>query len=323
MKRIKQTLYEKMLNGQMYHTFRPFIEAKFGTHKRTTFDLNAMTGGDAIDIASDVYAGFSNREKGQMVWICYLIFGVSVCGGNIFHVCENLACALSETDPQKDLRLLKVPYDSFFLSFPKGIVSYSLRRDEGHINVGGFFINKTSTDGVPQLEVAAIGSHSTHDAPVLHRFDIRLEKVDNVEDITELNQQGEALQSIMGKEKYLQIISLIINSLLYISSSNKDAVEVGPIVGDAPRNKSKNKTRPSRLGYTLLGGEYSTFKRSQFSYGASPKWRLKQQHFVRGHWRNQIYGAKDNQYHKIIWIEPYIKGPELAESIDPRSYLVE
>jgi hypothetical protein len=33
---------------------------------------------------------------------------------------------------------------------------------------------------------------------------------------------------------------------------------------------------------------------------------------VRGHWRNQPYGPRDDPYYRQIWIAPYVKGPEDA-----------
>jgi hypothetical protein len=38
-------------------------------------------------------------------------------------------------------------------------------------------------------------------------------------------------------------------------------------------------------------------------------WRLRMQHIVRGHWRNQACGPQMAQ-RKRIWIQPYVKGPE-------------
>lgn len=33
---------------------------------------------------------------------------------------------------------------------------------------------------------------------------------------------------------------------------------------------------------------------------------------VRGHWRHQPYGPRDNPSYEWRWINPYIKGPEDA-----------
>ena len=47
---------------------------------------------------------------------------------------------------------------------------------------------------------------------------------------------------------------------------------------------------------------------------------LDQRHIVMGHWKSQTYGRGHSQ-RKAIWIEPYIRGPELADMLD-RRYVV-
>jgi len=45
------------------------------------------------------------------------------------------------------------------------------------------------------------------------------------------------------------------------------------------------------------------------------KWKASYKFVVQGHWRNQAYG-KGRLKRKIIFIEPFYKGPEFAETIN-------
>ena len=44
------------------------------------------------------------------------------------------------------------------------------------------------------------------------------------------------------------------------------------------------------------------------------------QFMVRGHWRNQAHG-KGRKDRKYIWIQPYLKGQDMAEILD-KPYIV-
>jgi hypothetical protein len=49
--------------------------------------------------------------------------------------------------------------------------------------------------------------------------------------------------------------------------------------------------------------------------------QLKSRVLVSGHWRAQWYGSEKERYTETIWIEPYFKGPEMANVINSR-YIV-
>lgn len=120
----------------------------------------------------------------------------------------------------------------------------------------------------------------------------------------------------------------IINTILYISSSDPDmvnclsvkqkAIEAAERSKKANRkNKWRNKAKKlSALDYTLLGektpniiiekpaGTQEVSKTDTF-------YKLAARFIVRGHWRNQPYGEGLSKT-KIIWIQPYWKGPDMG-----------
>jgi hypothetical protein len=46
-----------------------------------------------------------------------------------------------------------------------------------------------------------------------------------------------------------------------------------------------------------------------------PRW------LVRGHWRNQAHG-EGRALHKMLWVEPFEKGKDLAERLEDKNYVV-
>ena len=52
--------------------------------------------------------------------------------------------------------------------------------------------------------------------------------------------------------------------------------------------------------------------------GGIGKWKLTTRIYVSGYWRTQWYGHAEAKESKLIFIEPYYKGPELAEVINKK-----
>uniref|UniRef100_UPI0040498447 hypothetical protein n=1 Tax=Gelidibacter sp. TaxID=2018083 RepID=UPI0040498447 len=107
-------------------------------------------------------------------------------------------------------------------------------------------------------------------------------------------------------------IKLIINGILYLSTSENDTIKEYP--SNLPLNLksklSKAKTKRQleiakseiqRNGYSKINFVGQSFKNTNIINGqgnVSPHWR-------RGHWRNQPFG-KELSENKIIWIQPTI-----------------
>jgi hypothetical protein len=109
------------------------------------------------------------------------------------------------------------------------------------------------------------------------------------------------------------MLNILYNTILYVNDPNRNPVET--------------ETHGTRKMKTGTGG--GSIKTSYIHLSAPKNYKplsegngttLDKRFIVRGHWRNQACGEKHLE-HKRIWIQPYYKGPELAEVIN-KSYLV-
>jgi hypothetical protein len=129
---------------------------------------------------------------------------------------------------------------------------------------------------------------------------------------------------------------ILINSILYLSSSEPDLLQdvIAPAairarlntpLGGAERKKLKKQLHEvSSLPSTVLGAHYGPIivdKRAHDHGGAAiDAGTLTRRFMVRGHWRHQAHGPH-HLLRKLMFIEPFWKGPELGEIIE-RPYLV-
>lgn len=109
------------------------------------------------------------------------------------------------------------------------------------------------------------------------------------------------------------MLNILYNTILYVN--------------DPHRNRAETETYGTRKMKT--GTAAGSIKMSYINLSAPKNYKpltegtgtaLDKRFIVRGHWRNQACGEKHLE-HKRIWIQPYYKGPELAEVIN-KSYLV-
>jgi len=121
---------------------------------------------------------------------------------------------------------------------------------------------------------------------------------------------------------------LLINMILYISSPSKDEELIYPKVRDIDKLKNKAKQRKAKKHEGTKSPYYSMGKNIVISKELHEAYkeaeRTNEKHtlswMVRGHWRNQAIG-KGLSEHKLIWIEPYIKGESMAEMVN-KKYVV-
>lgn len=130
----------------------------------------------------------------------------------------------------------------------------------------------------------------------------------------------------------LDFFRIILNGILYLSSNKPDIIEkISPHTELYERYKSlksgrkkskilKKMNQFSELNYNLVGskiGEILIQKptNNKYSNDRHPTYKLKYKFLVRGHWRNQPFGEK-NKERKLIFINPYYKGPDFASEIN-------
>ncbi|MCP1674512.1 hypothetical protein J2T57_001614 [Natronocella acetinitrilica] len=134
----------------------------------------------------------------------------------------------------------------------------------------------------------------------------------------------------------LLFFRMVMNTLLYLSSeeaeltprrAQRQALEEKAAAATSGRKKRlyrKEASRHTALDYSEIGASVSpiVIERGAASgdgkraSGSAPTTRF----MVRGHWRNQAHGA-GRADRKLIWIRPYMKGPDVAEVVN-KPYLV-
>lgn len=135
----------------------------------------------------------------------------------------------------------------------------------------------------------------------------------------------------------LQFFRIVVNTILYLASSDPDIslraspVEALSVRAAATLNRYKKHelleeaSRYSALDGAIAGANVAPIIVAprcavvSAKHGAAQT-RPNKRIIVRGHWRNQAYG-EGMADRKLIWIQPYWKGPEMAELVG-RPYVV-
>lgn len=134
----------------------------------------------------------------------------------------------------------------------------------------------------------------------------------------------------------LAFYRIILNALLYLSSDKAElTAKKGPrkeIEGSAKGIASLSKRKRllqttgwyTALDYEEVGASVGPIVIQKVEVtggeGASAGGKPLVRFMVRGHWRQQLHGP-EIQHRKLVWIQPYYKGPDLAATIN-KPYLV-
>jgi hypothetical protein len=135
----------------------------------------------------------------------------------------------------------------------------------------------------------------------------------------------------------LQFFRIIVNAILYISSNDPDIVDcfspkqairdrLSRTKAKAKQKKARNElNKTSELNYSVLGSRLPPIfvdKRTigPNDGGSSRSLEYAARFIVRRHWRNQACG-EGRKEHRLIWIKPYYKGPDMGEMIN-RPYVI-
>lgn len=131
---------------------------------------------------------------------------------------------------------------------------------------------------------------------------------------------------------YNEIISLAINAVLYITSPEADIVSLAATETQRISEKLKGvKQGLRREGLEkllaaarkrkiyIVGGGLKIAKELATEFTEAGR-KLLLRHQVRGHWKDQPHGPKQ-ELRKHIWVAPYWRGPSYAELLE-RNYVV-
>jgi hypothetical protein len=291
---------------QLRNAYADFLQDHYEYHGRNVPDDDAALG--AADVEVPV-------QQAMIEWAHY--------GRRVYMLGRHTAELLARTDlPAMPIGELHFPFASFYIRVPHGM--YSMHWDEKLWDVDGVLVatNRTEDDSFPARELklivcpdrvyspgpfTPIGIATEHRSVTLTDVAGRLEG--------QLHDRQLGLFRVDDLNDPLP--NLVIGFLLYLMSEHPqiEPVEAPTLVRSSrtsrrPRADGKA-TRP-RIGYVKIGVDW---------VGSSPQGEpvatLTKMIWVRGHWRRQAHGPK-HQLRRTIWIEPHVRGPDLAEQVDAR-----
>jgi hypothetical protein len=124
-----------------------------------------------------------------------------------------------------------------------------------------------------------------------------------------------------------KIMSFILNVLFYISSQSSSVKRSVVRKNVRLKTSGAGKKRKQKVGVSLyeelvIGTEVvlSDEAKRVMRNSASGGWKISYSFLVRGHWRNQACGPNRSMRVRK-WIEPYVKGKDLASRIIGHSYV--
>jgi hypothetical protein len=131
---------------------------------------------------------------------------------------------------------------------------------------------------------------------------------------------------------YHNVLSLAINAVLYITSPDADMISIaageirrlndkmqGLKKGAKRENFEKLLAAAKKRKIYIVGGNVHSSRELDAELTETGR-KMVMRHQVRGHWKYQPYGPK-NEMRKHIWLQPYWRGPSYAEML-ARNYVV-
>lgn len=283
-------------------------------------------------------------------------------GKKTFHVSSNLVEHLAHTNLEVDSELLRLPFDSclFVFGAKTAVNAFHAFEDDGSfvdINtpISVFAHSLPAEEGERKILFACWHANHKRSYSFVKR-ELLIRKSWNIDqtlktdwddiysetgepDVVTINEVifGKKGEDKVFYEKGLMFFRILINTILYLSSSQPDLI--GKLSPHDDLNaklfslKSKAKIKKvkkqiaetSQLDYMEVGENLPPIvvDKNQVSKtrGKSVNPTISGKRFiVRGHWRNQVCG--ENQLErKLTWIKPYYKGPEMAELVN-KQYVV-
>lgn len=273
--------------------------------------------------------GSVNENNIQLaVRMAYHMWRMRVNGNRIYYVPPHLCEMLFHTKLSIDVSFIQSPFEEIYLYVDQNELQIS--DYTGTRPIKGIYVNlHTESDGIRHLRFLAtsgsegieenrdinyfacfsLPNHGTLEEAIDTQFKAYMENPD-------LNFKKDPTFQLSKVE---DIVKFAVNILLYITSTNSDLVDVLP---KQHHHKSLKKQRKyankAQMSFIYVGQHIPKPKGSEhFAVGT----KISHKFWVSGHWRGQWKGPKEIQHQERIWIQPYIKGPDLAEGIS-KKYIV-
>jgi hypothetical protein len=253
-------------------------------------------------------------------------------GEKVYRIEDNLAVMLSQTSLKKvETKFVRCPFPTIYLQIPK---MYQLKDPETGLHfVEGIYISETP-DFFRLLCVGAKNEHSQHELDdCLFFFKIfkTRETIEECLDYTDDHiHKTEADREYDLPDNYKnlgrEVFNFVVNCLLYITGANADLKWVNRRAEVEARLRRVKGSKRAKLErqlsnahpYCSVGGSIVIDRSrdrepSECEKGSGTK--LSYRFSVAGHWKRQHYGEKWSK-EKMIFVEPYNKGPELADVVN-------
>lgn len=256
------------------------------------------------------------------------------------NLCQRLKASHIKAIPTE---LMRLPFRSFRMFVPDKVLRYSASATE-EIYIREMTIvdyMEPSYKDIPPTRVIMV-FHQTCDDIGHFSMDINQSEVHKCvdESVKKMWSNFELIRPMTKisraftpkqEEDMREMFEFVVKCILYITGANADieyvdeAVNLGNQLSRASSGKKlaklNRKLAKAKKGY-LVGHKIVLSRTEKIMYAniKSGLWSLSYRFVVQGHWRNQAFG-EGHQLRRLIFIEPFYKGPELADVVN-NSHLI-
>jgi len=256
-------------------------------------------------------------------------------GRKTFHVRPNLVNRLADTEMNVESATLMLPFPSCMFVYDcqtarealYAVAEGSTPPTNGPVSV---YVNTYRVAGGERhLEVCAVHSSGKQVGALIKR-EIPLEEGQMLEESLRVDwtNRGQHQPAAEADDSVfygpgMRLMRIVVNTALYLSSSDPD-IRSGlrgqpddePLPPHLARKREKQLRHVTELEYVVVGHSVGEYDPGSGESGRQLDHRVK----VRGHWKPQAYG-KGRTLRKTIYIDPYWKGPDMAEIVS-KPYVV-
>lgn len=290
------------------------------------------------------------RDDPQTVYetnVMFHLLAMKKCHEKIYYITPKLAIDLVNTNLTIDSRFLMSPFEQIYLKLDSDLFMITDTANNLPTYIDGVYVNfKQYSTGKKEIRMMAAAllepteTHPFNDSVFYFRFEFfengNLEEQINsyIENIMFRKDELEKYRGNINIKYIYEISKFVFNVLLYITSKNANLIEnKNPLaeLGRQQQSKKKKKAKilqrkmnsSSSMPYIIVGQNIEHSMEQQIRSSKTGVFENKLDHrvYVSGHWRMQWYGSGENKHQQQIQIEPYYKGPELADVIT-RKYKV-
>jgi hypothetical protein len=289
---------------------------------------------------------FFRHDDSNIAFLINIFFHIFMMRRNhekIYYVTPQLAVKLAQTDLNVDTHFIRSPFREIYIQIDPGL--FTVTDVQGDFPVRGFYVYLKENEDTGIKEVRIMASALLPNSDEIPFNDslfyyklyfssgkIKEQVKSNIE--KSLSAKRDELAKFGGLNNINHIEEFtyfVFNILLYITSKDPDIKEQLPIdfktriaakKSTSKINKLTKMANRSTTYPVIIVGDSIKDEMNQVDEikkaGGVGNWKLTKRVYVSGHWRTQWYGSLDNKENKVIFIEPYYKGPELADVIHQR-----